>query len=237
VTIKYEILKLYLMDISVLMSVYNNENTVGKAIDSILTQNFKNFEFLINDDCSTDATLNIIDSYAKKDNRVKIFKNKENHGLTKSLNYLITQASGSFIARQDGDDISFMNRLTHQINFIKNENIDACSSRAIIKKSKRIIPNYSYYLPPKLVIKAKNPFVHGTIMIKKSVLMKLGGYNEKFYYAQDYKLMKDLIENNYKVKIIKKPLYELNMENNISSFHREEQEYYAKCVRKDITPA
>ena len=74
-------------------------------------------------------------------------------------------------------------------------------------------------------------------MIKKSVLIKLGGYNEKFYYAQDYKLMKDLLENNYKVKIIKKPLYELNMENNISSLHREEQEYYAKCARKDITPA
>ena len=54
------------MDISVLMSVYNNENTVGKAIDSILNQNYKNFEFLINDDCSTDATFKIIDSYAKK---------------------------------------------------------------------------------------------------------------------------------------------------------------------------
>ena len=48
--------------------------------------------------------------------------------------------------------------------------------------------------------------------------------------------MKDLIEKKYKVKIIKKPLYELNMENNISSLYRKEQEYYAKCVRKDITP-
>ena len=235
-TFKFEILKLYLMDISVLMSVYNNENTVGKAIDSILNQNYKNFEFLINDDCSTDATFKIIDSYAKKDIRVKIFRNKENLGLTKSLNRLIAQANGAFIARQDGDDISFNNRLSYQINFIKNEDIDACSSRALIKNSNRVVPNYSYLLPPKLVMKAKNPFVHGTIMIKKSVLTNLGGYNENFYYAQDYKLMKDLIEKKYKVKIIKKPLYELNMENNISSLYRKEQEYYSKCVRKDITP-
>ncbi len=235
-TFKFEILKLYLMDISVLMSVYNNEDTVGKAIDSILNQNYKNFEFLINDDCSTDATFKIIDSYAKKDIRVKIFKSKENLGLTKSLNRLITQANGAFIARQDGDDISFNNRLSYQINFIKNQDIDACSSRAIIKNSNRVVPNYSYLLPPKLVMKAKNPFVHGTIMIKKSVLTNLGGYNENFYYAQDYKLMKDLIEKKYKVKIIKKPLYELNMENNISSLYRKEQDYYAKCVRKDITP-
>ena len=75
------------------------------------------------------------------------------------------------------------------------------------------------------------------IMAKNGgVLTNLGGYNENFYYAQDYKLMKDLIEKKYKVKIIKKPLYELNMENNISSLYRKEQEYYAKCVRKDITP-
>ena len=73
-------------------------------------------------------------------------------------------------------------------------------------------------------------------MIKKSVLNKLGNYNEKFKYSQDYKLMSDLIESKYKIKIINTPLYKLNTVNNISSNKKKEQEYYAKCIRKKIEP-
>jgi len=91
-------------------------------------------------------------------------------------------------------------------------------------------------LAPKLVIKAKNPFVHGTIMIKKSVLMKLGGYNEKFYYAQDYKLFTDLIKSGYRIKTINETLYMLNIQNTISTEHLDKQNYFADCVRSGKTP-
>ena len=74
-------------------------------------------------------------------------------------------------------------------------------------------------------------------MIKKKTLINLGGYDENFKFAQDYKLMSDLIKNNYKVKIYKEPLYHLNMENNISVNYKKEQEYYAMCVRKNIIPS
>ena len=75
------------------------------------------------------------------------------------------------------------------------------------------------------------------LYLLKDVLEKLKNYDENFYYAQDYKLMTDLIKSNFKIKIFKKPLYNLNMENNISSIFSKEQKYFADCVRKNIRPS
>ena len=102
--------------------------------------------------------------------------------------------------------------------------------------SKSKIPSLSYYLPIKLVSKYKNPFIHGTLIIKKNIFHLMGGYDEKFYFAQDYKLMSDLISGNYNVKILKDPLYLLNQKNNISNINKFEQKYYADCVRKNLIP-
>ena len=71
---------------------------------------------------------------------------------------------------------------------------------------------------------------------KKNIIFKLGKYNEDFYYAQDYKLLNDIIKSGYKVKIINEVLYESNFENNISTIKKEQQSYYADCVRKNIKP-
>ena len=102
------------------MSVRNNESFVSKSIDSILNQTYRNFEFLIVDDFSDDNTYKIIKEYEKKDNRIKVFKNDENLGLTKSLNNLITVAKGKIIARQDGDDISLKQRFLKQVNYFQS---------------------------------------------------------------------------------------------------------------------
>ena len=80
--------------ISVIMSVRNNESFVSRSIDSILNQTYRNFEFLIVDDFSDDNTYKIIKEYEKKDNRIKVFKNDENLGLTKSLNNLLLLLRG-----------------------------------------------------------------------------------------------------------------------------------------------
>ena len=71
---------------------------------------------------------------------------------------------------------------------------------------------------------------------KKEVLNKIGNYDEKFYYAQDYKLMSDLVNDNKKIKILKDPLYILNTKNNISTNKKDEQAYFAKCVQKKLNP-
>ena len=223
-------------NISVLISVYNDERRISDAIESILNQTYENFELLIMDDYSNDETYGVCKGFEEKDTRIKLFKNNKNLGLTKSLNLLIEKSNYPIIARQDSDDISFPDRLNRQLNFMNNNNLDACTTIAHTNTLKRRRPFLSQYLPQKFVMKYKNPFIHGTLMIKKDTLSTLGNYHEQFYYSQDYKLITDLINQNFKIKILNKPLYELNVKNNISTKNKDDQKYYASCVRKGITP-
>ena len=119
---------------------------------------------------------------------------------------------------------------------MESKNLDACTTRAFIKDTKNIIPGISYYLPHRLNMIYKNPFIHGSLMIKKEVLEEMNFYNEKFYYAQDYKLMFDLLRSKKKARIMKSNLYFLNMENNISTIYGEEQKYFSDCVKRNIDP-
>lgn len=218
------------------MSVFNAEETVASAIQSLLNQSYENIEILIVDDCSTDSTFNICNDFAKKSNNILLYKNDKNIGLTKSLNFLISKSNGNLIARQDADDISDYRRIEKQIIFMNNNKLDASSTRAKCINKNKTIPGFSYYLPKKFIIKFKNPFIHGSLIIKKDVLNEIGLYNEHFYFAQDYKLMNDLLKHNFKVGILKKPLYNLNTENNISKIYLTEQNYYAHCVRYGKIP-
>ena len=188
--------------ISVIMSVKDNEETLDDSIQSVLSQTYEDFEFLILDDKSIDNSFKILRNYENKDSRIKIYKNKHTLGLTKSLNYLIKEANGSFIARQDGDDKSHESRFESQIKYLLTGDYNFCVSRAINIQTGGMIPKLSYYVPQNLVVKIKNPFIHGTLMIKKNILENLGCYDEKFYYAQDYKLFTDLLKNKIKGRVI-----------------------------------
>jgi glycosyltransferase EpsE len=218
------------------MAVYNNEETIDTSVNSILSQTYEDFEFLIVDDFSNDLTYEKLKKIQKKDKRIKLYRNPKNIGLTASLNLLISKSNFEYIARQDGDDISLRERLETQIYYLDTKHYDFCISRARIKGSKKNIPRFTHHLPSRLVIKYKNPFIHGTLMIKKNVMLDLGSYNELFYYAQDYKLFWDLLNKDIKFKYLKNVLYELNMENNISKNKTNEQEYFRECVVKGINP-
>lgn len=217
------------------MSVYNDSSNIESSIRSVLNQDFQDFEFLIMNDGSTDDTQNILNKFSK-DKRIKIFKNKKNLGLTKSLNLLLAESKGQYVARQDSDDLSISERFTKQLNYIENNNLDLCGSRAIIKGSTRITPNISYYLPLNISLKIKNPFIHGSLIYKKSVVEKVNNYDERFNYSQDYKLIKDVFLEGFSLGIVKEPLYVLNLENNISTNFKEKQNYYANCVKNNKVP-
>ena len=92
--------------ISILMSVYNSSKFLEKSVLSILNQTYQNFEFLIVDDGSEDDSFSILKKFEMEDNRIKVFQNVKNIGLTKSLNFLSHKAGGSFLGRQDADDIA-----------------------------------------------------------------------------------------------------------------------------------
>lgn len=218
------------------MSTFNNEDTVGSSVKSILNQTYSDFNFLIIDDGSKDSTFDILKKFEFNDKRIKIYKNSDNIGLTKSLNKLIKFSNKRYIARQDADDISLPKRLESQINYAEINNLHVCTTLARVMDSDQVRPKISHLLPQKIIIKRKNPFIHGTLLMKKSLMEEVGLYDENFYYSQDYKLFYDLIKKGVKVGVLRKPLYRLNTKNNISSNSKMKQAYYANCVKKQILP-
>ena len=220
--------------VAVIMAVYNDEARIRNAIESILDQTYQNIELLILDDNSTDNTFNICESYSSNIN-VKVFRNNENIGLTKSLNKLIELADCDFIARQDSDDISYPSRIEKQLDFMDVSKALVTTTRAHIKNNgrKTIRPRYSHYLPNKLIIKLKNPFIHGTLLINKALLKNIGGYDEHYYFAQDFKLFSNLINENIEIKILNEALYFLNTEDNLSTKYKSNQKKYSKEILKE----
>ena len=101
--------------VSVVMSAYNGERYLREAVESILNQTFNDFEFIIIDDGSTNSTGQILSSYAAQDPRIVLIRNRENIGLTKSLNKGLALARGEYIARMDADDVSLPNRFSEQV--------------------------------------------------------------------------------------------------------------------------
>ncbi len=217
--------------VSVILPVYNDEMNIEKSINSILNQTYKNIKLLIYNDGSNDSTQKIISNIDSP--LIKIFSNSKNIGLTKALNFLISKSSGEIIARQDSDDISYLDRIEKQVDYLLSNKLDSTASRARRKNSKRKIPSISFYLPLKIQVLYKNPMIHGTLMIKKSVLEELNFYNTKFKYSQDFKLLIDLINNGYKFRILNEVLYELNLINNISTNFRVDQRKYFYMAKKD----
>lgn len=178
------------MKLSVIMSVYNGERYLKEAIESILNQTFKNFEFIIIDDGSTDKSPQILDKYAKKDKRIKLIHQK-NIGLTKSLNKALKLAQGKYIARIDADDIAYKSRFKKQIRFLeKHPKIGLVGNYVdVIDEKGKNIGRLIYPTNDKDIRKVlikKNPFCHSTIMFRKEVAEKVGGYNKDFSAAQDY---------------------------------------------------
>jgi len=192
--------------ISVIMSVFNGELYLLEAIESIISQTFEDFQFIIINDGSTDNSLEIIKEYESKDSRIMAITQK-NIGLTKSLNIAISLAKGKYIARMDADDISLPHRFETQLPWLENKGFDLCCSRTWLMEENRVSPRLKYYLPKKWLLKFCNPFIHGTYMMQQSALRKIGGYNESFQYAQDYRLINDFFQKGYRVRYLKEHLY------------------------------
>src|SRR3989338_10709157 len=113
--------------ISVIMSVYNGMPYLPEAVKSILNQTYKNFEFIIIDDASTDQSTKYLRFL--KDKRIKLIKNSKNLGLAASLNKALKFAKGEYIARMDADDISLPKRFEKQVKFFKKHpSVDICGT-------------------------------------------------------------------------------------------------------------
>lgn len=194
------------LPLSVVMAVFNDENYVAASIESILGQTFRDFEFIVIDDGSTDGTAEVIRAY--RDPRIIFIQNNGNLGLTRSLNIGLEIATGRWLARQDADDISLKHRFQKQIGFLKQHpNLALLGTAAnYIDEKQKIIGRTTLSNDPEAELSHLNPFVHGSIMLCRSVAVELGGYDEFFRYCQDYELWAR-IARHHKVSILKERLY------------------------------
>ena len=179
--------------VSILMSVYNNDRFLSAAIDSMLCQTFTDFEFLILDDGSTDRSAEILRSYAAQDARIRLTR-RENRGLTRSLNELLSQAQGEFIARMDADDIALPDRLARQVEFLQNSPQIVCVGTAqdwIDEDGDKLHhwqPTGDNAELQALMLSGQNHLCHPSALIRREAMLKVGGYDESLRSAQDLDL-------------------------------------------------
>ena len=198
--------------VSVVMSVFNGESFLREAVESILDQSFREFEFIIIDDGSTDLSASILDSYQRDDPRVQVY-HQENKGLVESLNRGCGLTRGKYIARMDADDISVKNRLMWQIEFMERN-----PEVGVLGGATEIINAAGMSLPPdtnlvndheiKLaLLRGDCPLVHPTVLMRKDIFVSVGGYRKVVVDAEDYDLWLRLAEHcklaNVEVPVLK----------------------------------
>ena len=190
--------------ITVLMAVYNGEAYLRECMDSVFGQTYKDFEFLIIDDGSTDSTPNIIMSY--RDSRIRLLRNEKNLSQVASLNIGLDNALGEYVARIDADDIMLTRRLERQLDFLmKNPGIALVGSwgEAINRGGKNIAKTKLPFRNEEII--ATILFggfisIHSSFMFRKKIILDAGKYNEAFSFTEDYKLIIDLLLKRHTVK-------------------------------------
>ncbi|AFM03612.1 glycosyl transferase [Bernardetia litoralis DSM 6794] len=160
--------------VSVMMPAYNVEKYIGEAIESILNQTFQDYELIIIDDGSVDATYQIMQEYAQKSNKIRVFQNEKNEGLVFTRNRLLELANGEYLAALDSDDISLLDRLEKQVNFLdKNPDIDLLGGGLEFFRENSDEKNYLLFLTDPEQIACKllfhNMFTQTAIIFRNKV--------------------------------------------------------------------
>ena len=216
--------------ISVIIPVRNGEKTIEKSLESVLNQTYKNLEVLVVINGTTDKTDEIVRKIQKKDHRLRILYSEP--GIVPALNFGIRSSTGDFIARQDCDDIWYKNKLEIQYEYMIHNGFDVLgmqmdvNSNGIMSQS-----NYptSYNECVNWLLNSHNPIGHPTVLFKKKILDKVGGYWEMFPYAEDMDLWFRCIKH-YKIgnmpskgilhNFTRKQDYNFNIPKVVSQFYR-----------------
>lgn len=228
--------------VSVVMSVFNSEKYLVEAIESILNQTYTNFEFIIINDGSTDSSLEIIQEYMKKDERIVLIS-RENKGLPYSLNEGIEKAKGKYIARMDADDISLLTRFEDQLKFLEEKDLDICGTNIQLFNEDYTYKVWNYPQNDssiKFILMFMSSFAHPTVIMKKNIFQKVK-YQE-YKTSQDYRLWCDIAINGYKMgnidKVLLKYRYHTEQISKKNNFLQREKtfeisEYYLKEIGQE----
>jgi glycosyltransferase involved in cell wall biosynthesis len=191
--------------VSVILPVYNGSKTINRAVESILSQTFEDFEFLIINDGSKDSTSEILDSF--DDNRIRIL-HQENRGLVFSLNRGVKNSQGKYIARMDADDIALPDRLQKQVDFMeKNPSVGILGTAVRVvydDGTERIRRRPIDTASIKKNIVRICPFSHSSVMIRKEVFDTVGLYDSskdgsRQLLVEDYDLWVRILVAGYEM--------------------------------------
>lgn len=176
--------------ISVLMSVYNAQAYLDEAIESIRNQTFRDFEFIIINDGSTDDSASILDRHASEDDRIYLIK-QENKGLIAALNLGISEARAPLLARMDADDVAYPERLEKQYQRISTDSeLGLLGSHVQVINEKGDMERVITYPIGDDAIKDSliygNPFAHSAIVTRTELIRELKGYRDFYKYCEDY---------------------------------------------------
>lgn len=222
--------------ISVLMPVYNCQKYLKTSIESILCQTFRDFEFIIVDDGSTDGSWKIIEGYKQKDTRVITLRNKYNIGMSGTLNKGLSIAKGKYIIRMDADDWSYPDRFRIQYEYMKTHPKVGVSGGSIevCDRNLKVVNKRKYPLSDKearKIIFCYSPFAHSATIWNTEMMRKIGGYNENIPLSQDCELYFK-IGKSAKFGNIKETLLKLRTRGDSSSVSKDTlQERYAIYAR------
>lgn len=220
-----------LPQVSVQMPVFNGVEHLAESIESVLRQTFKDFEFIIIDDGSTDGSLLLLQQYAARDHRIRLFS-RENRGLSATQHELVMLARGEFIAQLDQDDVALQSRLELQVNFLnKNPNV------VCVGGNYQLIDGANRYLTTLRLpaadaeIQAANlqghcALLHPSAMMRREAVRAIGNYDTSYRTATDIDLWLRLGEvgelANIADVILKYRLHDKSASENAGKSQREE---------------
>jgi glycosyltransferase involved in cell wall biosynthesis/2-polyprenyl-3-methyl-5-hydroxy-6-metoxy-1,4-benzoquinol methylase len=222
--------------VSVVMSTYNNSPFLPLAMESIAQQTFKDFEWIVVDDGSTDDTAAVLARYT--DPRMRLIVHPARQGLTRSLNEAIALCRGTYVARMDGDDVALPERLEKQVQFLDAHPAVGLVGTAFmyIDGTNAVLGNEPVFatdaeIRPKLLV--HNCFGHGTVMVRRDLLLSAGGYNETFPYAQDYDLWLRIAEHAEVANLPDRLYCWRKSSSSVTSSHGAEQDRCAARAKAD----
>ena len=223
--------------VSVIMAVHNGGVYLRDAVNSILAQTMKDFEFIIIDDGSTDVTPLLLREYEVLDHRIRLFRLDKNKGLTHCLNMGLRLSMGKYIARMDADDISLPNRFSDQIDYLDNHpEVEVLGTGfSIIDEHGEEVHSYVYSGDPSFLrwsFVLYNPIAHSSVMMRSSGLNRWGGYDDGLIRAQDYDLWWRIsVEGNIS-NLQKTCLLIRSHSSQVSRQHHGEQEEFLQRIKQ-----
>ncbi len=205
--------------VSVIMGIYNCENTLAEAIDCIIAQTYTNWELIMCDDGSEDNTLSVANEYkAKYPDKIFVYENEKNMGLNFTLNRCLKECKGDYIARMDGDDTCSADRFLKEVSVLdENEDIAFVSSdMSLFDENGTFRTTNVNPKPDNKSFLKRTPFCHAPCMVRKEAYLAVGGYSEskRLLRVEDYHLWVKMYAKGYKGVNIKECLYQMRDDRN-----------------------